>query len=894
MNNTLDFQGYTILIIDDTPANLGVMVEHLEDCGCRVVVAQEGVEGIKRAQFIQPDLIFLDVMMPGMDGFETCHQLSLQADTRNIPVIFMTALTETTDKIKGFAAGGVDFISKPFQIEEVLARANIHLALRKAQRELETKNAQLLAEVSFREGQARILEMIATQAPLTEVFERLIRLIERSSDGALGSVLLLNPDGVHIDLCVAPGLPETYCTALVGIAIGPQVGSCGTAMFRRETVVVTDIETDPLWSDYRSLALNHGLRACWSTPILSPEGPALGSFALYYKTVHGPTPADLALIELATHSAGIAIQRYQTQARIQHMAHHDALTDLPNRILLEDRLSQAIVQAHRDQSHVGVLFIDLDHFKHVNDTLGHHVGDALLMEVAQRLRACVREGDSVARLGGDEFVISLPRLADSHNAALVAEKIVAALGSSILLNGHDLHIGASVGISLYPEDGKDAETLLRAADTAMYNAKEKGRNNYRFFTAAMNEAAQQRLITTTRLRQALDQQEFVLHYQPQVSLKSGAIIGVEALLRWNNPELGMVLPSRFISMLESTGLINEVGEWVLRTACEQSMAWQREGLPPIRMAVNLSAHQFQTDDIVRVVKQVLDETGLNPNRLELEITESVILDGSELIIGALHALKQLGVTLSLDDFGTGYSSLSYLQRFPIDRVKIDRSFIDKVTADAGSAAIVCSILDLSRNLGLDCIAEGVETPLQMGYLQNQLCSEIQGFLFSKALPALELAAMLRADCRLPMMLQNTTRVSKLLVVDDDVNVQSAITCLLRGEDIQVLCASSAEQALEVLAKNTVDVVMSDQRMLGRTGIELLAQVKRLYPDTIRILFTGYAEFTSLVEAVNQGALHKVLTKPWKDGELIENIREAFRCHEVLHKHTVRLQQAQSI
>lgn len=888
MKNKPDLQGYTVLIIDDTPANLGVMVDHLEDCGCRVVVAQEGEEGIKRAQFIQPDLVFLDVMMPGMDGFETCHLLSTLDDTRNIPVIFMTALTETADKIKGFAAGGVDFISKPFQIEEVLARAGIHLALRKAQRELEAKNAQLQAEVSFREGQARILEMIATQAPLTEVFERLIQLIEHNSDGARGCVLLLNPDGLHIDLCVAPALPEAYCTALVGIAIGPQVGSCGTAMFRRETVVVTDIETDPLWSDYRSLALSHGLRACWSTPILSPEGPALGSFALYYTTVRGPTPADLVLIELATHSAGIAIQRSRTQARIQHMAHHDALTDLPNRILLEDRLSQAIVQARRGQSHVGVLFIDLDHFKHVNDSLGHHVGDALLMEVAQRLRACVREGDSVARIGGDEFIISLPQLADSTNAALVAEKIVVALSSSIVLNGHDLQIGASIGISLYPEDGEDADALLRAADTAMYNAKEKGRNNYKFFTAAMNEAAQQRLVTSTRLRQALVQQEFVLHYQPQVSLKSGAIIGVEALLRWNNPELGLVLPSRFIPMLESTGLINEVGEWVLRTACEQSMAWQRDGLPPIRMAVNLSAHQFQTGDIVQVVKKVLDETGLNPGGLELEITETVILDGSELIIGVLQELKQLGVTLSLDDFGTGYSSLSYLQRFPIDRVKIDRSFIDKVTADTGSAAIVCSILDLSRNLGLDCIAEGVETSLQMGYLQNQLCSEIQGFLFSRALPPLELAAMLREDCRLPIMTSpHTAPTSMLLLVDDDMAVQSAITRLLRSEGVQVLCASSAEEALEVLANNAVGVIMSGQRKSGQTGIELLAQVKRLYPGTVRMLLTGHAEVASLVDAVNQGALHKVLIKPWKDDELIENVREAFQSHEALHTRPVR-------
>lgn len=488
MNKTLDFQGYTILIVDDTPANLGVMVEHLEDYGCRVVVAQDGEEGIKRAQFILPDLIFLDVMMPGIDGFETCRQLKAIETTHNIPIIFMTALAETKDKINGFAAGGVDYVTKPFQIEEVLARAQTHLALRTAQRQLEAKNAQLETEASFRKGQAQILEMVATLAPLNDVFDRLIRLIEQYSDGALASLLQLDADGEHVNMCVAPNLPEVYCATLVGSVIRSQPGSSGVTMPPRDAAIVTDVQTDPLWADCHDQALRNGLRTCWATSILSPEGTVLGAFAMYYKTVHSLSPTERGLVELAIHSAGIAIQHHRMQARIQHMARHDILTGLPNRGLLEDRLNQAIIQARRDQGHVGVLFMDLDHFKYVNDSLGHQVGDALLLEVAQRLRACAREGDCVARVGGDEFVIGLARLTQGRDAAVVAEKALEAVRSLTVLNGHDIHIGVSIGIALYPEDGDKTDALLHAADTAMYDAKEKGRDTYKFFTAAINEA----------------------------------------------------------------------------------------------------------------------------------------------------------------------------------------------------------------------------------------------------------------------------------------------------------------------------------------------------------------------------------------------------------------------
>jgi diguanylate cyclase (GGDEF)-like protein len=426
------------------------------------------------------------------------------------------------------------------------------------------------------------------------------------------------------------------------------------------------------------------------------------------------------------------------------MALHDALTGLPNRILLQDRLSQAIALGCRNRERVAVLMLDLDHFKHINDSLGHHIGDLLLEQVSIRLKACLRDSDIVARLGGDEFVIALPGVLEDQAIEEVIKKLLATLLDPFQIEGHELLVSSSIGISKFPEDGATPGILLQAADTAMYAAKTHMRGSYRFFTPELNVATQRRLLLMADLHHACALGQFSLNYQPQVSTNTGTITAVEALLRWNHPQHGSVSPAEFIPLLEELGLIIEVGKWVLKAACLQAVAWQREGLLPVRMAVNVSAQQFYRGDLVGAVKEALRVTQLQPKWLELELTETLTLDDSETTINIMHELKRVGIGLSLDDFGTGWSSLSYLRRFPLDRLKIDRSFMHDINTQPAAKAVVTSIIDLARNLGLTCVAEGVETKEQLEYLEEKHCPEIQGYLYSPAVPAQACGQLMRA------------------------------------------------------------------------------------------------------------------------------------------------------
>ena len=435
-------------------------------------------------------------------------------------------------------------------------------------------------------------------------------------------------------------------------------------------------------------------------------------------------------------------ERRLAQNQIEYLAYHDGLTGLPNRTLLTDRLTMALAQRRRDGQPLAVMFLDLDRFKLINDTVGHVVGDQLLQGVAERLANIVREGDTVARLGGDEFTVLLPAVSGIDEACEVGRRILERLRQPWILARREFHISASVGIAMYPEDGQDAETLLRSADTAMYRAKDQGQDTLAVFTAAMNAHVQERVRLENDLRQALQRGEFVVHYQPQVRTDTGEIVGMEALLRWRHPKRGLVYPDEFIPVAEETGLIFPLGEWVLRTACAQTKAFQEAGLPPVRIAVNLSGRQFQNAGLVSLVAKVLKETGLRPQQLELEITEGTAMRDVEFTVKVLNELRGMGVCVSVDDFGTGYSSLAYMKHLPIDCVKIDRSFVRDVSVNPNDAAIVASILALARTLGLRVIAEGVETSEQLALLKEHQCGEAQGFLFGKALPANLIEAML--------------------------------------------------------------------------------------------------------------------------------------------------------
>jgi len=428
-------------------------------------------------------------------------------------------------------------------------------------------------------------------------------------------------------------------------------------------------------------------------------------------------------------------QRRQYEETIRYHAFHDALTDLPNRMLFKDRLTLAMARAKRNSKILAVLFMDLDRYKLINDTLGHSAGDKLLQGVAERLSECIREDDTIARLGGDEFTILLPKISQAQNAAKVAGKIIEAFRQPLTIDAHELYITTSIGIALYPNDGTDPDTLLKNADTAMYLAKEKGRNNYQLYTPTMNEKAFERLELETSLRRAVERQEFVVYYQPKIKINTGRIIGMEALVRWIHPQKGLIPPGEFIPATEETGLIIPLGEWVLRTACAQNKAWQDAGFPPIRVSVNLSLRQFQMQNLVEVVANILKETGLDPFWLELEITESVAMKNEEYTINTLHGLKEMGIQLSIDDFGTGYSSLRHLKRFPISKLKIDKSFVQEIGIDNDNEAIASVIIFLGQSLNLGVIAEGVETEEQLRFLKKHQCNEMQGFLFSKPVSA---------------------------------------------------------------------------------------------------------------------------------------------------------------
>ena len=602
----------------------------------------------------------------------------------------------------------------------------------------ERRRADLL-----RLGQSEVLEMIATSAELPGVLEHLVRLIEDQMTDIVGSISLCDKDGKLLRLAAAPNLAEDYRETLGAFSVGPQAGSCGAAIHRGEAVIVADIASDPLWQECREAALRNGYRSCWSTPIMSHQGAALGVFALYSRTVREPTESELRLIDAATRLAGIAIERKRTEDRIQFLADHDVLTGLPHRGLLNDRLAQALRYADRYDRWTGLLFVDLDNFKLVNDSLGHNAGDQLLKAVSERMVKAVRATDSVIRIGGDEFVIILFDQPKNMEAiAAIVQKVRAVIAEPLHIAGHDLRVTPSIGLAIYPKDGADAEELLANADAAMYHAKEAGRDNCQFYSPELNTKGHERFELQSGLRDAIGRSEFFLLYQPQIDLRTGSIFGVEALIRWRHPQMGIVPPNIFIPIAEQNGLIVQIGDWVLHEACRQNKAWQEAGLPPMTVSVNVSARQFRERKLIDRVKKALADSGLAPRYLELELTESLVMQDVEAAVAMMKQLQILGVQLSIDDFGIGYSSLSALKKFPVSRLKIDKSFIDEIANSENDKALATAVITIGQMLNIRVIAEGVETADQITFLRENNCDEVQGYHFSKPVSPQEIANLI--------------------------------------------------------------------------------------------------------------------------------------------------------
>lgn len=555
----------------------------------------------------------------------------------------------------------------------------------------------------------------------------------------------------------------------------------------------------------------------------------------------------------------------------------DGLTGLPNRESLLDNLGEILSASHANGSGFALLFLDLDRFHSLNQTIGPMAADQALQEIVSRISGAVRSDDLIARSGADEFVMVLNGTLDKNVCGDTAKRILQRIAQPIMVEEHTLELTGSIGIARYPLDAGSAEDLLRAASLAQSEARQEGGDRFHFFEPEMEALANTQRDISSQLRHAVERGELRLHFQPQLSLASGQVVGVEALVRWQHAIRGLVPPGAFIPVAEETGLIIAISEWVLREACLRAKEWQDAHTQGIRIAVNLSARHFRYNNLPETVASVLAETGLEARLLELELTESAIMQDPGKAVRIVDRLKNLGVRISLDDFGTGYSSLAYLSRFAIDRLKIDQSFIRDITTNPVNASIATATIAMAHKLGKIVVAEGVETEAQMQFLRRHDCDEMQGYLFSRPVPAEELQEILREGRHLSFVTDATTEAANtLLLVDDEQNVLHALRRLLRREGYRILTAGSGSEGLELLALQPVQVIVSDQRMPGMSGVEFLSKVKELYPETVRISLSGYSEISTVTDAINKGAIWKYITKPWDDELLAQEIRTAFR------------------
>ncbi len=691
-------QPFALVIDDDRGARL-LACKLLEDAGFRVGEASDGLEGMAAFERLKPGIVLLDVVMPNIDGFSVCTSIRKSPGGEHIPVLMMTGLDDIDSINRAYQAGATDFITKP--INWTILKHRLRYILR-----ADTMSSDL------RKSEAK----------------------NRALLNALPDMLLqIGRDGNILDIKSQNGFDHGFSPG---------------KLLSKKIDEVFSMEVSAQIMEHLNLALYTRDMQFFEHKLHQDEN----LYHYEWRIVNNGPDEALAIVRDIT-------ERKQTEEKVELLAYHDPLTGLLNRHSFKEHLENAVESARRQGRYVGTLFLDLDRFKRINDTLGYNVGDLLLQGVAERILESVRKSDkaarqvnnisssSISRLGGDEFTILLPEIRQVQDTSKVAQRLLDSLARPFAIAGHEIFVSGSIGITVFPLDGEDADTLLKNADSAMYGAKEQGRNNFQFYSESMNAASLKKLALETSLRKALDRQEFMLYFQPQVEIDSGKTTGMEVLLRWRHPELGLVPPIDFIPLAEETGMIVPIGEWVLAAACIRNKALQEMGLEPRRVAVNISSLQFRRQSLLASVTRALNISGLDPAYLELELTESAIMKNWEESSRILQELKAMGLRVAIDDFGTGYSSLAYLKRFPLDVLKIDCSFIRDIPDDQDNAAIATAIIAMAHSLNLKVVAEGVETREQLAFLANLGCDEVQGYLFSQALPADQIEAYLRKEER---------------------------------------------------------------------------------------------------------------------------------------------------
>jgi diguanylate cyclase (GGDEF)-like protein/PAS domain S-box-containing protein len=832
----------TILVVDDEAVNRRLLEALLAPEGYTVLCADSGAQALSMAAALPPDLILLDVMMPGMDGYEVATRFKATPATAHIPIVMLSALVDRTARLAGLEAGAEEFLSKPIERAELWLRVRNLLRLKAFSDILRDHSAILEQQVRARTSQLQRFRsaMDATAEAIMLVERASMRFVE-----------------VNATACELLGYTHAELMALAPSAVGGRT---------RADVAAS----------YDALIANPDQRELREIDVFCKDG----------STVPVEVRTQAHLFEGEWIIVGVLRdlrERKHAEHLLHHQAHHDSLTGLSNRVEFDEALRKTLALTTDGRWAVSVLFINLDNFKAVNDTLGYARGDDLLVQVGQRLAGCVRRRDTVGRLGGDEFALVLVTQGDKRDAGVVAASIAEAFRAPFAIGDATLQVSASIGISVHCDEDSDAETLTKNAHTAMMRAKHAGRDTLCFFTEQMNTDVQTRMALERDLRLAVEREEFVLHYQPKVALASGRVVGLEALLRWNRPGHGIVLPGAFVNVLEETGLIVAVGRWVIDAACRQIDCWQRGAVGAMPVAVNVAARQFAEGNLEDDVVAALARHNVAADLLELELTEGSLMVNTDRTIATLRQLKRLGVPIAIDDFGTGYSSLAYLRRFPIDTLKIDIAFIREVTFNPDDAAIVKAIIGMAHDLRLDVVAEGVETEAQLAYLRRHHCDQVQGYLFSRPLALAELDALLLSKRGLPENGGQSGENGKaLLLVDDEPNILSSLARLFRSDGYRVLTAGSAAEAFELLALHAVQVIICDQRMPVMSGTEFFDGVKDMYPTTFRIVLSGQTDLASITEAINRGAIYRFYTKPWDNAVLRENVREAFRHHALLH------------
>jgi diguanylate cyclase (GGDEF)-like protein/PAS domain S-box-containing protein len=830
-----------ILIVDDQPVNVELLEYLLKSTGYQAVSATTDsrlVAGLHAEH--RYDLIILDMQMPGMNGFEVMDALRPLEAGSWLPVLVVTA--QPDHKLRALECGARDFLSKPIDPVEVLTRIRNMLEVRLLHREARDYNARLEQTVRERTAELQrfrsamdatadaIFLLDAATGELLDVNDGACRMLDYPRDEMLGQTASRLGLGTLASLRAQALRLEDYAAA-VGQPRAPELAE--GELMRRDLI---------------------------SVPV-----------EIYWQLLKRPGQNTVLL--------GVArdvSERRHSEEMLQHMAHYDSLTGLPNRTLFFHTLGDIIAAAHQKNCRVVVLLIALDRFKNINDSLGSALGDELLRQFSNRLMQTARLRDTVGRIGGDEFALIMTMPRDQQEAVHMANEVRETLRVPFDLEGHQAVMSASIGIAMYPDDASDAETLIKYADTAMDRAKQAGRDGYRFFTPGMNVQVLARLDLELALRRAIENDELLLYYQPKVNLHTGAIAGAEALLRWQRPGFGLVHPSDFVAVMEDTGLIVQVGDWIIDAACRQIGAWLRGSVGPVRVAVNVASRQFSEGDLEQVVRGALNRHNVPPELLELELTETALMSNTERTINVLTRLKALGIKVAIDDFGTGYSSLAYLQRFPIDKLKIDIAFVRDITTNPNDAAIATAIISMAHSLKLRVIAEGVETRAQLEYLRRGRCDEIQGYFFSRPVAPRDMGVLVESGRCLPVDPDTPVQPAQtLLIVDDNADVLWTLGRLFEPDGYNVLKAGTADEAFELLALHEVQVILCDQRLPGMSGTEFLSQVKDLYPQTIRIILSGYLGVDAVLESINRGAIYRFYTKPWDDVQLRDNIRLAF-------------------